>query len=124
MWAQPQKKGQTKKGGLMKTARGSGRRPGKIQSDSEKLPDLMELIQSASRAGRWEAKIHLAKKVLILHRRQLWVGVEPDRPNLLLIVGPGGHLGKIIGFHLPMKLVTKSGLLALVGDLNDPQFKP
>ena len=109
----------------MKTARGQRRRQsGRVPANSQKLPDLMELIQSAGRAGRWKVKIHLAWKVLTLHRRQLWVGVEPDRPNLLLIVGPGGHLGKIIGFHLPMDRVTKSGLLTLVGQLNDPRFKP
>lgn len=108
----------------MKTVRGSRRRPGKIHPNSEKLPDLMELIQSAGRAGRWQDKILLAKKALTLHRRQLWVGTDPDRPNLLLVVGPGGHLRKIIGFHLPMDRATKSGLLALIGSLNDPRFKP
>lgn len=109
----------------MKTARVQRRRqPGRVPANSEKLPDLMRQIQSAGRAGRWKVKIYLARKLLTLHRHQLWVGEDPDRPDLLLIVGPSGQTGKVIGFHLPMERVVKSGLLTLVGQLNDPQFKP
>ncbi len=108
----------------MKTARGRRHPPVKIQPNSEKLPDLMRLIQSAGRARHWKVKIFLARRVLTLHRRRLWVGEDPDRPDLLLIIGPGEGLGKVIGFHIPMNRVVKSGLLTLVGEMNNPQFKP
>ena len=109
----------------MKTARGSLRRqPAPVRANSQKLPDLMRQIQTAGQAGRWKVKTILAIKLLTLYRRRLWVGEDPDRPNLLLIVGPGGQLGKIIGFHLPMDRAARSGLLTLVGQLNDPRFKP